>query len=131
MQCKPPTPNTAKLGDRVWQDLNRNGIQDCTDTNGNGIIGDAGDTGPECSSGVPNATVNLRTPDANNNCTGAVLKSTTTNNQGFYLFDNLSPGTYCVQFVPPNICAGNTPAVFTDANAGETTRSTAMRTRLA
>ena len=118
VQCKPPTPNTAKLGDRVWQDLNRNGIQDCSDTNNNGIIGDAGDTGPECSSGVPNATVNLRTPDANNNCTGAVLKSTTTNNQGFYLFDNLSPGTYCVQFVPPNICAGNTTAVFTQANAG-------------
>ena len=118
VQCKPSTPNTAKLGDRVWQDLNRNGIQDCSDTNNNGIIGDAGDTVPECSSGVPNATVNLRTPDANNNCTGAVLKSTTTDNQGFYLFDNLSPGTYCVQFVPPTICAGNTTAVFTQANAG-------------
>ena len=118
VQCKPPTPNTAKLGDRVWQDLNRDGIQDCTDTNGNGIIGDAGDTGPECSSGVPGATVNLRTPDANNNCTGSVLQTRTTDAQGFYLFDQLNPGTYCVQFVPPNICAGNTPAVFTQANAG-------------
>ncbi len=30
----------AALGDRVWEDLNANGIQDCEDTNGNGILGD-------------------------------------------------------------------------------------------
>ena len=30
----------AELGDRVWEDLNANGIQDCEDSNGNGILGD-------------------------------------------------------------------------------------------
>ncbi len=54
VRCGTPPP-TAKLGDRVWKDLNGNGIQDCTDTNNNGILGDAGDTGPECGEGVPDA----------------------------------------------------------------------------
>ena len=73
VQCGTPPP-TAKLGDRVWKDLNGNGIQDCTDTNNNGIIGDAGDTGPECGQGVPNAIVNLRMPDAQGNCTGGTCR---------------------------------------------------------
>jgi len=109
----------AQLGDRVWVDLNGNGIQDCTDTNNNSIIGDIGDTGPECGKGVPNTTVNLRTPDNQGNCSGGVLQTRITNSQGFYLFDNLTPGNYCVQFDKPNICDGNTaPAYFTKANAG-------------
>ena len=66
---------------------------------------------------MPGATVNLRTP-VNGSCTGGILQTKTTNGQGFYLFDPLNPGNYCVEFVPPNICAGNTPAVFTQQNAG-------------
>ncbi|MGB7815915.1 MAG: SdrD B-like domain-containing protein, partial [Methylotenera sp.] len=120
VQCKETPQPTAKLGDRVWVDLNGDGIQNCTDAGPpNGIIGDAGDTGPECGKGVPNTTVNLRTPDNQGNCSGGVLQTRITNSQGFYLFDNLTPGNYCVQFDKPNICDGNTaPAYFTKANAG-------------
>lgn len=116
VQCKEPPPK-AKLGDRIWEDLDGNGIQDCSDTNNNGILGDAGDTGPECGKSVPGATVNLRTPDGQGNCTGAVQQTTTTDGQGFYLFDNLTPVSYCVEFVKPNICDGTT-TFFTQANAG-------------
>jgi hypothetical protein len=108
----------ALLGDRLWEDRNGNGLQDCTDTNGNGIIGDMGDTGPECNAGVPNATVNLRTPDGGGNCVGGILATTTTDSQGFYQFNNLSAGTYCVEFVPSaGYCPAGNP-VFTMANVG-------------
>lgn len=116
VRCTNPPP-VAKLGDRVWEDLNANGIQDCTDTNNNGILGDTGDTGAECDKGVPGVTVNLRTPDEQGNCTGAIQKTTTTNSQGFYLFDPLAPDSYCVEFVKPNICDG-AAAYFTQANVG-------------
>ena len=33
VRCSNTPPPPAKLGDRVWKDLNGNGIQDCTDTN--------------------------------------------------------------------------------------------------
>ena len=117
VQCKEPPQPTAKLGDRVWEDLDGNGKQDCTDVNGNGILGDTGDTGPECGKGVPGVTVKLGTPDSQGNCVAGPT-STTTNPQGFYQFDNLTPGNYCVQFAKPNICANNTPASFTQPNVG-------------
>jgi protocatechuate 3,4-dioxygenase beta subunit len=106
------------LGDRVWEDGNGNGIQDCADTNGNGILGDAGDTGPECDAGVPNATVYLRTPDGGGNCTGPVLGSAVTNADGFYQFSGLPAGSYCVQFVPPTNYCGSSNALFTLPNQG-------------
>jgi hypothetical protein len=31
---------SASMGDRVWLDLNGNGIQDCTNEDGDGIIGE-------------------------------------------------------------------------------------------
>ena len=69
---------TAALGDRVWEDFNVNGIQDCEDTNGNGILGDVdpldpanpavSDQGPECGdrnnggAGIGGVPVNLFQP---------------------------------------------------------------------
>lgn len=107
------------LGDRVWLDRNGNGVQDCIDTNGNGIVGDAGDLGSECDAGVPNATVLLRTPDGNGDCTGGVLASTVTNAGGFYQFVGMPPGAYCVQFIPPaGYCGSGVNAAFTDTNIG-------------
>ena len=58
-----PPQVAATLGDRVWEDVNVNGIQDCEDTNNNGITGDSGDTGPECDTGIPYIPVNLLTGD--------------------------------------------------------------------
>ena len=68
----------ASLGDYVWLDTDNDGIQDVDE------------------SAVSGVTVRLL--DANGN----ILAITTTNEQGYYLFDSLRPGTYYVQFVKPN-----------------------------
>ena len=62
----------ASIGDRVWYDNNRNGIQD------------AGEGGAE---GV---TVELRRPNLQ------LISSTVTDANGYYTFDNLTPGDYLV-----------------------------------
>ena len=72
-----PTPPPAALGDFVWHDLNKNGIQD------------AGEPG------IAGVTVRLF------DCASTQLATTTTNASGLYLFSNLTPGGYSVQFVLP------------------------------
>ncbi|NWJ98574.1 MAG: carboxypeptidase regulatory-like domain-containing protein, partial [Chloroflexi bacterium] len=78
----------ASLGDFVWYDTNKNGIQD------------AGETG------VVSVTVTLY------DGAGAVLGTTTTDGTGFYQFTNLTPGQYSVGFTAP---AGY---IFSPANQG-------------
>ncbi|MET8978157.1 SdrD B-like domain-containing protein [Streptomyces sp. NPDC004539] len=78
-----------KLGDYVWYDTNGNGIQD---------------TGELPASGVP---VKLIDP-----ATGNTVKSTTTDTNGKYLFEDLPDGSYKVCFTAP---AGYQ---FTKQNAG-------------
>lgn len=65
------------LGDYVWLDANKNGIQD------------------EGEAPVPGVTVILQTPS------GVTITQQTDAN-GKYLFDNLPPGTYYVTFTLPN-----------------------------
>ncbi|MEM7532457.1 MAG: SdrD B-like domain-containing protein, partial [Chloroflexota bacterium] len=84
LQSKPAT-----LGDKVWEDLDGDGIQD---------------TGEP---GVPNVTVQLLTPS------GTVLETTTTDADGMYLFDGLVPDDYKARFVLPS---GYDE--FTDQDAG-------------
>lgn len=75
-----PTGGTAALGDRVWNDTNRNGVQD---------IGEPG---------VGGVTVELLAT-----CTGStVLATRTTNVNGTYLFNNLTAGQYRVRFTLPS-----------------------------
>ena len=62
----------ASIGDRVWYDNNRNGIQDA----GEG--------------GVEGVTVQLRRPNLQ------LISSTVTDANGYYTFDNLTPGDYLV-----------------------------------
>jgi hypothetical protein len=69
--------NLAAVGGVVWNDLNRTGLQD------------AGDPG------ISRVTVKLY--DANNN----LVATTTTDNNGHYLFTNLAAGQYYVQFTLP------------------------------
>ncbi|MCX7798264.1 MAG: choice-of-anchor A family protein [Melioribacter sp.] len=78
----------ASIGDRVWEDLNKNGIQD------------AGELG------LANITVKLF------DCNGNLISTTTTNSQGYYLFSNLNPGDYYLQFIPP------TGYIFTSQDSG-------------
>ncbi len=66
----------AALGDTVWADTNSNGQQDETGT------------------GVQGVVVNLKQG-------GTIIFTKTTDADGKYLFDNLTPGTYEVCFVKP------------------------------
>ncbi len=72
-----PAPQLGSIGDRVWNDFNRNGIQDGGEP------------------GVANVTVQLK------NCSGGVLQSTTTNGSGIYTFGNLAAGCYTIGIVVP------------------------------
>jgi hypothetical protein len=78
----------ASLGDRVWRDVNRDGVQDMGET------------------GLEGVTVRLLDP------AGAVLATTTTDAEGLYLFPGLIPAPHVVEFVPP---AGH---VFTLVDSG-------------
>ncbi|MBO9312797.1 MAG: DUF11 domain-containing protein, partial [Chloroflexus sp.] len=81
----------ASIGNYVWEDTNGNGVQD---------VGEPGVEGVEVRlSGTTGAGV-------------AVSRTTTTDSNGFYRFDDLAPGTYTVTVVPP------TGYVLTAANQG-------------
>ncbi|HDF3788387.1 TPA: carboxypeptidase regulatory-like domain-containing protein, partial [Staphylococcus aureus] len=69
---------TYNLGDYVWEDTNKNGVQDKDEK------------------GIPGVYVILK--DNNNK----ELQRTTTDDTGRYLFNNLQNGTYNVEFVIPN-----------------------------
>ncbi|TWP53400.1 hypothetical protein FKR81_05415 [Lentzea tibetensis] len=84
-----------KLGDFVWVDANRNGVQD------------------EGEAPVPNMTVTLE--DGSGNPVGQPVK---TDPQGKYLFDNLPDGTYQVCFDFANMPAGFTGYLPTRKDTG-------------
>ena len=73
----PILPDTGKIGDITWEDLNGNGIKN---------VGEPGLAG---------VTVNLR------DCSGNLQVSTTTDGSGKYLFANLSVGNYVIEFEAP------------------------------
>jgi hypothetical protein len=97
----------ASLGDRVWYDNNRDGDQD------------AGEPG------IAGVTVQLL------NAANTILATTTTDAFGIYIFTNLSPGVYKVNFgavagmqrTSLN-ATGGTIADITDSDADPTTGST-------
>jgi hypothetical protein len=64
------------LGDRVWFDENGDGIQDSEETN---------------SSMLEGIEVNLYSE-------GEIVASTTTNDEGYYLFENYPDGSYMIEF---------------------------------
>lgn len=109
--------NPTSLGDRVWEDKNGNGIQDCSSVP---APTSASQKWPlpvspnQCEEpGIPNVPVSL--VDCTSGAT--VMGPVHTDQDGFYLFENLMAGNYCVKFDKPNICDG-APAYFTQANAG-------------
>ena len=85
----------ASLGDKVWLDLDADGIQDANET-----------------TGVNGVTVKLYA-DNNTDGTpdGASIAMTTTSGNGDYLFNNLIPGNYIVEFTTP---AGYTLTIQTN-----------------
>ena len=90
----------ASIGDFVWNDANKNGVQD------------AGEPG------IAGVTVKLY------NCTtGALVATTTTGANGMYLFDNLMPGSYRVEFAAPMGYAFTTSNVGNDATDSDANAS--------
>ena len=91
-------PSGGSIGDFVWNDANKNGIQD------------AGEAG------IPGVTVRLY--DGANN----LLATTTTSGTGYYVFANRPAGNYQVEFQAPsgssfsNPNQGSDPAKDSDAN---------------
>ena len=71
----------GSIGDYVWFDDDKDGLQDPTEP------------------GVAGVTVNLLVKDGD---TWVPAGTTTTDNTGKYLFDKLKPGTYQVEFVAPD-----------------------------
>ncbi|WP_095588592.1 SdrD B-like domain-containing protein [Actibacterium ureilyticum] len=87
--CKDGDPMTGAIGDTVWFDADKDGIQDADEA------------------GVAGITVNLKDADGN------VIATTETDANGNYLFENLAAGDYSVAVVP----AGG--LVFTTQDAGD------------
>jgi protocatechuate 3,4-dioxygenase beta subunit len=85
------SPTLASLGDKVWYDTDQDGVQDPTEL------------------GVPNVEVNLL--DALN----GLVSTTTTDALGNYVFNQLTPGNYKVQFVVPSGYALSPQAGTTDS----------------
>jgi uncharacterized protein YuzE len=89
------SPPNNKVGDFVWKDTNRNGVQDADEP------------------GVPGVTVTLK--DGAGNPVGTPKQ---TDAQGKYLFDNLADGTYQVCFDLSTAPAEYAGYLLTRVNAG-------------
>jgi hypothetical protein len=97
-----PGQATGAIGDRVWNDVDKNGVQDSGEN------------------GVPGVTVRLYISVGG---TLALTRTTTTDDQGLYRFDNLPAGQYLVEFVipadrnvSPRNAAGSTPSTDSDVD---------------
>ncbi len=77
----PLNPIYGSLGDYVWEDLNKDGIQNTNET------------------GLVNITVQLYYFYKVSNIT--FIQKTTTNSSGYYKFINLGPGDYYLKFIKP------------------------------
>lgn len=85
------------IGNRVWEDLNANGIQE---------------TGEN---GIPNVGVALL------NCSGTNIAQTATNASGLYQFSNLPAGSYKVRFDLATAGATFSTGIFTSKDIGADT----------
>ena len=104
-------PTVASLGDRVWHDLNSNGVQD---------------------SGEPGVDgVNVELLDSAGNSFPTPVTAVTTGG-GMYSFTNLTPGTYAVRFTLPGgatFTTADDPGSDTaDSDANTTTGTTGFYT---
>ncbi|MEZ4961588.1 MAG: SdrD B-like domain-containing protein [Saprospiraceae bacterium] len=99
----------ASLGNYVWYDVNHNGQQDSGETGVDGVILQLFDLGTDGVKSGDDNLVSLDTTDAN----------------GFYLFENLNPGSYYVMLDPATLPAYYNPTIqnvgddTTDSDADE------------
>ncbi len=85
----------GSIGDYVWNDLDGDGIQDSGEK------------------GIGGVTVELYDDQ------GVLLKTTTTNTNGFYLFDNLLAGNYTVKIADSNFASGGVLAGWLTSPANQ------------
>jgi len=91
--------NLMSLGNRVWLDNGGTGL---------GIANNGIQDGDEV--GVNNVTVQIYAdPNGDGVPDGAVIQTTTTNTDGYYLFENLLPGNYVVVIPPTNFSTPTAP----------------------
>jgi protocatechuate 3,4-dioxygenase beta subunit len=91
----------ASVGDKVWNDLNQDGIQDPGEP------------------GIPGVTVYLL------DNAGAIIDSTVTDAFGNYIFNNLTPGVYSLEFVTPAGYTGTlSNGALNDGNNSDATSGT-------
>ncbi|MCX6042297.1 MAG: carboxypeptidase regulatory-like domain-containing protein, partial [Caldilinea sp.] len=102
------TAQPASIGNRIWYDTNKDGVQDAAET-----------------TNVAGVTVVLYNSD------GSVRATTVTTSTGIWQFDNLAPGDYYVQFYPPagyaispQDAGGNTVRSSSDPVTGMTISTT-------
>ncbi len=102
----PGTCDAASLGDFVWVDANKNGVQDDGPTGVNNVYARLFTPGPD---GVPG------TPD-DVPLASTVTGNSPTNTPGWYQFPGLAPGSYFVCVTPPPTF------IFTTADQGTDTQ---------
>ena len=90
--ANPGAGATGAIGDRVWIDVNGNGLQD---------EGEAGIGGVSVTLKGPGADGQFGTADDN------TVATTTTNAAGNYIFDGLAPGAYAVAVSPATLPSAN------------------------
>ncbi|MFO3719214.1 SdrD B-like domain-containing protein [Staphylococcus felis] len=75
-EVEPPVEPTYKIGDKVWEDTNKDGLQDADEP------------------GIAGVKVTLTKPDG-------TTEETTTDENGMYVFEGLKNGDYTVKFEAP------------------------------
>ncbi len=91
---------THKVGDKVWEDLNKDGIQDQNEP------------------GIANVKVTLKDADGN------VVDTRTTDDKGNYLFEKVKEGEYTIEFETPE---GYTPTVTGQGTADNDSNGTSTK----
>ena len=100
--CQGEEVNPGSIGDKVFNDLDQDGIQDANEP------------------GVSGVTVQLK------NCSNTVLTTTTTNGNGQYNFGNLDQGCYRIGIVLPNGFSVSPQNVGNDANDSDISPTSLM-----
>ena len=88
----PQSTAKASLGDKVWEDVNHDGIQNANEP------------------GIGGVTVNLYSG-------ATIIATTVTDAYGYYMFTNLDPGNYVVEFIKPGGYTGSPQTVVTGTSA--------------
>ncbi len=102
-----PSVIKVSVGDYVWWDLDRDGIQDSSEK------------------GISNVTLSIRKADGSPvvDVDGKAVTTTKTDRNGKYSFNNLPPGQYTVSVVSPRGFLPTLARVGTDVSIDSSTRS--------